>query len=238
MLRAELHTHVKIFINRKFSPEQLKKRLNWAKRIGLNVLAITEHLDLPDFWEIYDCLEELCSNGSGALQWEGTTVLAGTEVSIEEGGHILLIGSLETLKILEGRLGRVTLENAPDFKFLMDNTEDLNFVRIGAHPCRYGYELWKIGSQLKRLDALEINANELIMAKLVQRQAFDMKIPVLAGSDAHHWLQMGRVYNLLPLKRGFTIADLKQVVARYKVTWCRQGAISIMLGGLLKGAVK
>ena len=237
MLKAEFHCHVKLFSHRKFCPSQLQQRLNWARRVGLNVLAVTEHIDVPDFWEICGCLESLCDNGSGRLRWRGVTVLAGAEVSVEEGGDILLIGSIAALRELERRLGRLQAGNTPFFKSLLDASEDLSFLRIGAHPCRPNKELWKMGPLLKRLDALEVNAGELSMARWVQRQARQFNVSVLAGSDAHHWLQIGRIYNLLPLGRGFTMPELKQVVAGDKVAWSREGVLTVMFRGLLKGVV-
>jgi len=235
ILKADFHCHVKLFSHGRFRPAQLRRRLNWAARLGLDVQAVTEHFDVPDFWEIYSCLETLCGNGRGGLEWRGVTVLAGAEVSIDEGGDILLIGSIEALKGLEKRLGRLTAGNMPFFKDLLDASEDLGFLRIGAHPCRPDKELWKMGSLLKRLDALEINAGELSMARWVQRQAHQTNMAVLAGSDAHHWLQMGRVFNLLPFGGSFTIAELKRAVAERKVAWRNEGAFSVLVRGLIKG---
>ncbi len=237
-LKADFHCHVKLLGHWDFRPVQLLKRLNWARRVGLNVLAITEHIDSFDFWEICRFLELSCRNESGSFSWKGLTVLTGAEVNIYESGHILLIGSLDALRELEKRLGRLDAENFPCFKDLLDASEDLNFLRIGAHPCRGNQELWKMGSLLKRLDALEVNSNELHMAKWVQRQSRQLNLPVLAGSDAHHWLQMGRVYNLLPFNGRYTVAELKRVIASGEATWHRPGAVSVFMGGLLKGAVR
>jgi len=238
LLKAEFHCHVKLFSHSIFRPVQLRRRLNWAKHIGLDVLAVTEHIDVPDFWKIYRCLENFCGNGSGGNQWRGVTVLTGAEVSIDEGGDILLIGSIEALKKLENRLGRLSAENFPFFKSLLDASEDLGFLRIGAHPCRPNKELWKMGALLKRLDALEINAGELSMSRWVLRQSRELNVPVLAGSDAHHWLQMGQVCNLLPLSGSFTTAELKQAIAEKKVVWHRENALSVIIRGLSKGVVQ
>lgn len=238
LLKADFHCHVKLLGHWNFRPVQLLKRLKWARCIGLNMLAITEHIDSPDFWEINGHLESLCRDHAGNFSWKGLTVLTGAEVNIYESGHILLIGSLDALRELEKRLGRLDAGNLPFFKDLLDASEDLDFLRIGAHPCRANQELWKMGSLLKRLDALEINANELSMSKSVQRQSRQLNLPVLAGSDAHHWLQMGRVYNLLPFNGGYTVAELKRVIASGETVWCRPGAIAAFMGGLLKGAVR
>jgi len=233
-LKAELHCHVKLFSRRAFRPAQLQRRLNRARQLGLNVLAVTEHVDVPDFWEICKHLESLCTSASGSLNWKGLTVLTGAEVSVSEGGDILLIGSLEAIKELEGRLGRLSPWNSPSFKRLLDASEDLGFLRIGAHPCRPNKELWKMGTLLKRLDALEINAGELSEADWVQHQAKQLNLPVLAGSDAHHWLQIGRVFNLLPLSTGFTVADIKEALAQKKITWQKAGFLPLVKSLFLK----
>lgn len=237
-LKADFHCHVKLLGHWTFRPGQLLKRLNWARRVGLNVLAITEHIDLPDFWKIGRCLELLCRDDTGSFSWKGLTVLAGAEVNIYESGHILLIGSLDALREVEKRLGRLDAGNFPCFKDLLDASEDLDFLRIGAHPCRGHQTLWKMGSLLKRLDAMEINSKELSMAKWVQHRSGQLNLPVLAGSDAHHWLQMGRVYNLLPFNNSYTVDGLKRVIASGQAAWRRPGAVSAFMGGLLKGAVR
>lgn len=227
-LKADFHCHVKLLGHQAFRPVQLLKRLNRARRVGLDMLAVTEHIDLPDFWEIYEHLEMLCQDRSGCFSWKGITVLTGAEVNIYEGGHILMIGSLDAIRELEKRTGRLDGRNSPFFMDLLDASEDLDFLRIGAHPCRGNLELWKMGSLLKRLDALEINANELSMSNWVSCQSGQLNLPVLAGSDAHHWLQMGRVYNVLPFSFSgtYTVTELKRVIARGEVTWYRPGAAS------------
>lgn len=234
-LKAEFHCHIKLFSRGRFRPAQLRRRLNWARRLGLDVLAVTEHLDVPDYWEIIGCLERLCSNGSAGLHWRGVTVLPGAEVSVDEGGDILLIGTLDSLRELERRLGRPRFGNFPFFKDLLDVSEDLSFLRIGAHPCRRNKELWKMGHLLKRLDALEVNAGELPMAPWVQRQATEAGLAVVAGSDAHHWLQIGRLVNLLPCSGSFTTTELKLTVAENKVSWRREGLFPSFLRGVFKG---
>ena len=236
-LKADFHCHVKLLGHHSFRPAQLVKRLSWARRVGLDLLAVTEHIDLPDFWEIYEHLESLCRDHSGCFSWRGLTVLTGAEVNIYEGGHILMIGSLDHMRELEKRMGRLDARNFPFLKDLLDASEDLEFLRIGAHPCRVNHDLWKMGPLLKRLDALEINANELSMSEWVSSQSAKMGLPVLAGSDAHHWLQLGRVFNLLPYSYngGYTVAQLKRVIARGEAAWYRPGAVSAFIRGLLKG---
>ncbi|WP_151191729.1 PHP-associated domain-containing protein [Desulfotomaculum copahuensis] len=227
-LKAEFHCHVKLFSRRPFRPGQLRRRLEWARRTGLDVLAVTEHIDVSDFWEIYHCLESWCGHASGMFEWRGLIVLAGAEVSVAEGGDIIMIGSPAALKELEKRLGRLRPGRFPAFQTLMDASEDLGFLRTGAHPCRSSKELWKMGPLLKRLDALEVNATELSLAGHVLRKSAELNRPVLAGSDAHHWLQMGRVYNLLPFEGRFTLVELKQAVAQHRVTWQRNGVRSLL----------
>ena len=198
-LKIELHCHVKLLSRGAFRPGQLRRQLNWAARLGLHGLAVTEHFDVPDFREIYRHLEALCANGGGGeLRWGKLAVLAGTEITIEEGGDILFIGSADALRKLAGRLGGMRAkilrrEMFPPFQDLLDASEDLGFLRIGAHPCRREKVLWKMDALLKRLDALEINAGELALAGLVRRQAEQLGVGVVAGSDAHHWLQIGRL---------------------------------------------
>ncbi|MCL6448787.1 MAG: hypothetical protein K6U04_11660 [Armatimonadetes bacterium] len=229
-LKIELHCHVKLFGRGVFRPAQLRRRLNRARRLGLSALAVTEHFDVPDFWEICRHLELLCANGGGGLRWGEMAVLTGAEVTIEESGDILLVGSAGALQVLENRLGcrraGIPLSGIfPSCKDLLDASEDLGFLRIGAHPCRRGKELWKMGTLLRRLDALEINARELPLAGWVQHQAKQLGLSVVAGSDAHHWLQIGRLVNLLPEGCRLTAAGLKEALRQRQLTWQRSGGL-------------
>lgn len=218
-LKADFHCHVKLMARGKFRRGQLERRINAARYLGLDLLAVTEHIDVRDFWDIVSCLQQLCGDKTGRLAWKGMRLLAGAEVSIYEGGDILLIGSAGGLKELENRLGRLSSGNLPQLRDLLDASEDLGFLRIGAHPCRPGKVLWKIGPLLKRLDALEINARELSEAGLVRRRAREAGLAVLAGSDAHHWLQLGRVYNLIPGSNEQDIGEIKNALAENKTSW-------------------
>lgn len=232
-LKAEFHCHAKLLGQVPFKPVYLERRLNRARALGLDVLAITEHLEAPDYQEIYRCLEALCRNDSGTARWHGVTVLTGAEITISSGQDILLIGGTGYIKELVKRLGFYP-GNPPRFEELMDASEDLELLRVGAHPCRRGKCLWSLGPQLKRLDALEINASELSKASYVQEQAQQLGLPVLAGSDAHHWLQIGRVYNILPLHDRFTIPELKQTVLQRQSAWQKKNSFAFWKNMLFK----
>ncbi|NPV93026.1 MAG: hypothetical protein HPY50_19845 [Firmicutes bacterium] len=222
-LKAEIHCHVKIIGSLPFRPSQLERRLRRARGLGLDVLTLTEHIEVADYWDIYDCLESLCEKASGVLRWQGVTVMTGAEITLNSGQDILMLGSLDNIRELHRRLGRPRNADPPGFARLMDASDDLDLLRVGAHPCRRGKVLWGIGSPLKRLDALEVNANELSKAAYVQSQSESLGLPVLAGSDAHHWLQIGRVYNLLPTDQSFTIPELRQSLLQRKVSWQKGG---------------
>lgn len=224
-LKAEFHCHVKLLARGTFRGSQLIKRLNAAKHQGLDVLAVTEHIDVHDFWNIVEYIMRLCEDKSGNLTWKGMRLLTGAEVSIEEGGDILLIGSAKGLEKLETRLGRLSRGNFPCLNELLDASEDLGFLRIGAHPCRTGKVLWKMGPLLKRLDALEINARELSEAGWVYHQAKEAGVSVVAGSDAHHWLQLGKVYNLIPAWSGTDLEKIKEAIREKKTAWRRGSSL-------------
>lgn len=195
-LKADFHCHVKLIASRRYHLSLLLTRLRFAKATGLHIQAITEHADVDDFWEIIASIEEI--NAKQAVHGD-LLVLPGVEVPIREHGDVVLVGSFSALVEMERRLGRITLAKKPAFLDLMDATEDLNFLRIGAHPSRQGQVLWKLGEGLYRLDALEINSRELRSEEEVRRRASQMGIPVVSGSDAHLWPRVGAMYNTLPL---------------------------------------
>ena len=96
---------------------------------------------------------------------------------------------------------------APDYvsaETLLGLSGDLRLVRIVAHPLRPRREIDRLGRHLlARFDGLEVNAKDLAMigasAKAHLRNlAGGSGMYIVAGSDAHHPLQLGTVWNESP----------------------------------------
>ena len=191
---AELHCHTQFFGWQHFSSRRLHSFLDKAKLLGVSLLAFTEHANIGSYWKLFDFLEE--SN----WQWDGMTILTGTEITVREEGDILVYGSPSAFKELPGLLGVWPVgRDRPSLEQLLDAAQVLDLMTTGAHPLRPGLDLRKLPPELlRRLDALELNAREISKRQQASGFATDLGLPVLGGSDAHFSRHLGRVLNCLP----------------------------------------
>lgn len=208
-LLIELHCHTQLLGWQPFSRRRLRQFLEHGRRAGLDFLAITEHADVRSFWSIYKALDEL------DWQWQGVCLLAGAEVTVREQADILVIGAPSALPELKKRLGKWPVgRKRPGLADLLAAAEDLEMIRIGAHPLRPGRDVRHIPAELlRRLDALEINARDLHRSAGVTDLAVGLGLPLVGGSDAHRSREVGRVVNQVPTwVRG--VDDLRAAIGR------------------------
>ncbi|MGD0152519.1 MAG: PHP-associated domain-containing protein [Thermacetogeniaceae bacterium] len=191
---AELHCHTQFFGWQHFSRRRLDSFLSRARRLGVKILAFTEHANIKSYWKLYTFLEE------STWRWEGMTILTGAEITVQEGGDILVYGPPSTFKELPDRLGGWPAGRVrPPLERLLEAVEALNLMKVGAHPLRHGQSLGDVPSELlSRLDALELNAREFARQSRVSSLAADLNLPLVGGSDAHFSRHLGRVLNRLP----------------------------------------
>jgi len=87
----------------------------------------------------------------------------------------------------------------PPLEQLLQASEALDLMKVGAHPLRPLQSLKSVPPELlRRLDALEINAREAVRKQRVAAMATELGLPVVGGSDAHFSRHLGRLLNLLP----------------------------------------
>lgn len=191
---AELHCHTQFFGWQHFSRRRLDSFLSRARRLGVKILAFTEHANIKSYWKLFAFLED------SAWQWEGAVILTGAEITVQEGGDILVYGSPAAFKELPDRLGGWPAGRVrPPLERLLEAVETLDLMRVGAHPLRPRQSLFHIPRELlRRLDALEINAREAGRNQQVTALAAELNLPLVAGSDAHFSWHLGRVLNRLP----------------------------------------
>lgn len=58
-MKIDLHTHAKLSKASDFSPEYYEEMLREAKDSGLDALALTEHFNTRNFYEVYSELDRL-----------------------------------------------------------------------------------------------------------------------------------------------------------------------------------
>jgi hypothetical protein len=182
-----------------FDSRSLDRMEQMALKIGLDGVAVTEHFHGVGFWTIYDHLQATHPYEYG-LFWTGRLALIpGAEINIREGAHIIVLGDVSELRRLD-RAFPTPLSHGyePTLREFLDVTDDFDVVRVGAHMFRLGKELGKFtAADLRRLHALEVNGKDFGTEVMLLAQARALGLPIVAGSDAHHWLQLGVRHTLV-----------------------------------------
>jgi hypothetical protein len=197
--RIDTHTHPKISKHFAFDPRAIARMSVSARRAGLHGLALTEHFHAAGFWKIWDHMEAAFAVDHG-LFWSGDLALIpGAEVNIAEGAHVIVLGDLGELRRLDHAFTeKLSRGYEPRLREFLDVTDDFDLVRIGAHMFRPTKELGKFpAADLRRLHALEINGKDFGTEVMLLVQARALGLPIVAGSDAHHPLQIGVRHTLV-----------------------------------------
>ncbi|WP_164462148.1 PHP-associated domain-containing protein [Bacillus sp. FJAT-42376] len=221
-MKIDFHVHAKIGKKVPFSLKDFVKMMEEAKWNGLDAIALTEHFNAKDYVQIYQTLDRHYSYQSTYYDVSGIKVFPGMEVDIAEGGHILLIGSRSDIIRMTKRLERYKhKDHFIPFDQLMSFHGMENMLKIGAHPFREKNPLTALTeNQLSQLDAFEWNAKDALKQgmglrpKLEKMASFHEKA-VTAGSDTHHYSQIGAVYN--HFEGSFqTVKQLKEKISKHE----------------------
>ncbi|OYT54774.1 MAG: metal-dependent phosphoesterase [Candidatus Altiarchaeales archaeon ex4484_2] len=165
-MKIDIHTH-STYSDGYNTPKEM---VEYAMKIGLDGLAITDHN------EIKGSLEAL------KYSTRDFTVVPGVEVSSHEG-HILCLGIMENVD-----------KYLPAAE-VIDRVHDLGGIAIAAHPfdrLRSG-----VGDLIYELDfdAVELyNGHTLLSTRRLEKIAKEINKPVTGGSDAHIMDDIGCVY--------------------------------------------
>jgi hypothetical protein len=197
--RIDTHSHPKISKHYRLDPQSIPRMVRMATRAGLDGLALTEHLHARGYWEVHD---QLCDSypERGGVFWAGQlALLPGGEVNIREGAHVVVLGDVDELRRLDRAFPEwLSRGYEPTLREFLDTTDDFEILRIGAHMFRRTKELGKFAaSDLRRLHALEVNGKDFGLETMLLVQARALGLPIVAGSDAHHWLQIGVRHTLM-----------------------------------------
>ena len=179
--KIDLHCHSHFSGDGVSSPEAL---IASARRKGLHGFALTDHNTSDGCRYLQD---------KGLLREDGQPVddfliIPGVEVTTAEG-HLLCLGVM-----LPNLKGTPALE-------VCRLVHSMGGLAIPPHP----YDLFRAGIREAVLDTLEIDALEVFNAattfKRYNRRAFAYaqrrKLPMIAGSDAHHEAAIGTAFTLL-----------------------------------------
>lgn len=169
MILADLHIHTIYSNDSSITPKNIVECL--VKHNSVKVAAVTDH----------DTIKGLKETIKLASAYTDVIILPGVEISTAKG-DILVLGTTEIPK------QPWTIDNVIDF------ANSIGALSIVAHP----YREYGIGDIARghKFDAVEVINGETIPAanKMAQKLAKDMKIPGIAGSDAHEPSEIGSVY--------------------------------------------
>lgn len=179
--KIDLHCHSWFSGDGVSSPEEL---IASAKKKGLHGFALTDH-------NTCDGCRYLLDKGlvrEDGLPVDDFLVIPGVEVTTAEG-HLLCLGVI--LPYLKGKPAAEVCKLV----------HEMGGLAIPPHP----YDLFRAGIREAVLETLEIDALEVFNAattlKRYNEMAFQFaqrkKLPMTAGSDAHHEAAIGTAYTIL-----------------------------------------
>lgn len=204
-MTIDLHTHGKLSKKTEFSLDYFTAMALEAKSNGLDAIALTEHFNTRNFFDMMDTLDASFDYRGDYYVVEGIRVFSGMEIDVRDRGHILAIGNRSLIRSLRRDLDcHVDKDQFLSLAELLNHTDGAPLLRIGAHPKRASTPLTQHPPELlRRLDSLDVNAKDLYefgldMAGQVRELALELGLPVTAGSDSHQPLQFGSVTNTLP----------------------------------------
>ncbi|MFD2627506.1 PHP-associated domain-containing protein [Oceanobacillus kapialis] len=224
-MKIDFHTHVKLAKRVDFDIEFFNEVILNAQESGLDAIAMTEHFNTKNFYEIYEQLDQHYPYENDYYNVNGFKVFTGMEIDVKEVGHILCIGNKSKLLTIRRLLdGHTEKDTFVPFEELLALGEQHGLLLIGGHPLRPTTPLHQHApSLLRRLDAFDLNGKDMhehgIDQMRVDVMAFAKMIglPVVYGSDSHHPIHIGVVQN--SFEGDFqTIAELKKAIAEGSYT--------------------
>jgi predicted metal-dependent phosphoesterase TrpH len=208
----DLHTHSRFSADGVSDPEDMVIQ---AKKVGLHGFAITDHNTCA-------CVEYFLQHGhmrEDGQPVDGLLIIPGQEITTS-AGHLLALGV---------RLPDLKGISAPEAVELIHQAGGL---AIPPHP----YDLFRAGIREPVLDALPLDALEVFNAATTLRRynrfAFEYaqrrRLPMTAGSDAHHVEALGVAYSIIDcesLDLASVLSGIKQGPALQQIYMTPKDAI-------------
>jgi predicted metal-dependent phosphoesterase TrpH len=190
LIHADLHVHTTFSSDSTIQPKQLIEQLNAHTHV--KAAAVTDH-------DTVRGLEAVCKLASA---YSDILIIPGVEISTPEG-DILILGTMELPP------KPWTVRNVVDYARKGD------YVSIAAHPYRE-YGLGEL-TRSSGVDAIEVlNGGSPQQAnKHAQTLAHEMRLPGVAGSDAHSLQELFSVYT--ELQSNLDVAEIIAAIKKGRV---------------------
>lgn len=245
-MNIDFHVHGAISKSIPFGLDLFRQTLDAARAAGLDALALTDHADAKNTDRVHRALEREFDYVGPHYLASGLRLLPGLEVGVSKGPHLIVIGDRETLSTYRQRL-RLSIngQGACPARVFFDIQEDLETLTIFAHPFRNKCEVCRVDRAIfTRVDAIGLNARDLYFHGALVRGRTEIfartyGLPIVAGSDTHHFHQVGSVYN--QFQRPFnSIADLRSLIAEgaYRIRIHRELGDKVAAARKAKRALK
>ena len=202
-MKIDFHTHGKLAKYLPFSPVYTDWLFERAKASGLDALCLTEHFNTTEFDKVYRYIRDNSTMCNDALIYKnGLKIFAGMETDVAEGGHILSIGRMEDILMLNSILEpNKTKETFLPFHELMALFAQYDVIVGNAHPFREGGHVPECDmADLEKLFFVDLNGKDVACNREKTEEevfAYAKKLgkPVVGGSDTHQALQYGCIMN-------------------------------------------
>jgi hypothetical protein len=200
-MHIDFHCHSVITKKLGFDLDHFRRMAAAARESDLDAVCLTEHFNTYRFFDVYDGLDAAFAYEGHHYVVDGLRVIPGIEVDVAEGVHLLFAGDRDDVRELRTHLEHHQEEQSfIGVERLLDLEVTDRLLRIVAHPLRPGRALSQLPERLySRFDALDLNAKDLHtqgmrMSARMHVLADKLDLPLVAGSDSHHFLQLGSVY--------------------------------------------
>ncbi|NUM45095.1 MAG: histidinol-phosphatase [Anaerolineales bacterium] len=201
-MNIDFHFHASLSKKTGFLPEHFENSLHEARRIGLTCIGLTDHFNVFNFEAIYEFLDATYPYQGAYYDADGLRLFPGMEVDVAEGPHLLLVGEREQVYYFHRQLAgfKEKGHHIPIAQYF-ERQAGLSFLNIFAHPFRPGREAMRVPVEyLANFHAFDLNGKDMYtLGRENQADVYDLAAThhrkVTAGSDAHHFHQLGCVYN-------------------------------------------
>lgn len=217
-MNIDVHFHTCLTKGIPFDYAFFRQAAARARAVGMGAIIITDHLENAAFETIYTTLDAHHPYNGHYYLIDEVRFYPGVEVEVAEGPHLLVAGTRDEVLAFVARVkaGHGAADHVPVAAFF-DRQAGLDLLNIVGHPCRPDRELSLLEpAWVARFDALDLNAKDLWrfgpqMRARVEALGATYGRPIVAGSDAHHFLQVGSLYNTIhqPFER---IAELRALI--------------------------
>ena len=217
-IRLDLHTHLKIAKRTPFRALEVERAAQTLINRNIRGLAVTEHAHGHGFWDLYDHLLRHHPYRHDRFEIGEARLYPGLELTLNENVDILFIAPISELRRLDDAFDHPLTEGYhPSAYELADTfaTLDLDAIRIAAHPVRDDKPAHRVPEPLLGAvtHAVEINGRFTSRDEIsaVETLARRLDLPIVGGSDAHIWPQIGAAFTTLQA-RSDHYADIRDAI--------------------------